>query len=104
MKKGILIFIIVLISLISIRSTMGAPPFVQTSDPSVGLELRVPPLGFIEHNMYGQFNLHVFNASTGAPMPNGSISCYLHVYNSSGRHILHEEMTSLKAMERWRNG
>ena len=50
------------------------------------LELKVPIFEYIENGKDYEFEIHVFNKTNGIALTSG-VSCYLHLYNSTGKHI-----------------
>lgn len=82
MKKNgiILFFLIVLLTLVNAQ-----PPFIPSS--SEGLSIEPVNVQFIKEKQTYTFAVHVFNQSNGVPI-NSGLSCYLHIYNSTGNHLV----------------
>lgn len=83
MKKLVVILFTLLVILPFISS---APPVTVVSTGDNSLELKTPPINCLKENENFEFEIHVYNKSTGFPLTSG-VSCYLHLYNSSGKHI-----------------
>lgn len=83
------VFFIVFILLASFA--IAVPPFKTTiSDSTIGFVVENIPLTLHLEGYPLDFNIHVFNASTGLAI-NKDIGCYFHLYNSSGNHIYNGE-------------
>jgi len=87
--KKILMCIIVSMFLITLVS---AVPPIRTGDSDTGYELKIPPREYLKQNQDFEFEVHIFNETNGVPIIDdggqGQISCFLHLYNSTGRHQL----------------
>jgi len=81
-----LIFLLLLVLFLPL--VIAVPPFVQTSEQTVGLIIQYPPIDSIVVDQDYKFYFHIFNASNGIPVNNDSISCNFHLYNSNGSHII----------------
>lgn len=88
MKKYI-IYIIAAILLISLA--FAAPP-IQVNTGDNGLEIESVKYDYAKEDTTFKLHIHVFNKTTGLPVFGDSADCYLHLYNSTGSHILKEEM------------
>ena len=87
-------YILVLVLLSSFA--LAAPPFIEsTSTNTVGIEIRQPALsvGKFGENIYP--HAHIFNASNGLSI-NTSTTCYLHLYNRTGNHILIQSSSTVE--------
>jgi len=80
------LFKIMLIMIVMISVVGAAPPFVQESTGTGGLEIKTGFPEVLKQEMAHDFYIHVFNTSDGAFMIEDT-SCYFHVYNTSGQHI-----------------
>ena len=78
-----ILYIIIGVLLIGLVS--AAPPLSVVHTGEVGLELKIPSGTTIKKDSGFEFEVHVFNKTNGVPMIDG-ISCYLHLYNFSGKH------------------
>lgn len=65
----------------------AVPPVTQVQQFSEGYLLQTPSDNSLELDENYTFEIHVFNISDGLPIVAG-ISCYFHLYNSSGEHIV----------------
>lgn len=90
-KKGILGFI-VLFTLLLIPLAVAQPPFQQVSGSERGLDLRFPPVDVIKANTTVTSHMHVHNSTDGLLLTNSSVTCFLHLYNNVGDHIVEKEM------------
>ena len=87
--KKIIIILIMLLALISFA--YAVPPVTTVSNTgATGLELKVPIVNSVKLNRNFEFEVHVFNKTNGKPIIK-DISCYLHLYNSTGQHIVELE-------------
>jgi 5-hydroxyisourate hydrolase-like protein (transthyretin family) len=59
-----------------------------------GLVIEPAMANFIKQNTAYEFQLHVFNKSNGMPLISG-ISCYMHLYNSTGDHLVEKETATI---------
>ncbi len=81
-KFGILFFIFLVLS----SFVYAVPPQTVFSDGQSDLKIKIPPFNTILEGRDFEFEFHVFNKSNGVPLIEG-IDCFLHIYNSSGKHI-----------------
>jgi hypothetical protein len=68
-----------------IDGALGAPPFITTTS-SDGLEISSPGFDVLTAGQDFDFPIHVFNFSNGVYIT--SATCYMHLYNHSGKHLL----------------
>ena len=71
----------------------AAPPF-QAGAGNDGFDIRAPTAEFIVQGQDGDLHVHVWNKSNGFPILNTDAQCLVHIYNSSGSHILARNMTA----------
>lgn len=89
--KGISLFAFVfMLSLFSFSLASAAPPITQVQQFTEGYTIRMPTDNILLLNQGVEFEVHVYNISNGFPITSG-ICCYLHLYNSTGNHILEME-------------
>lgn len=89
MKKTILFLVLLLIPLV-----YAAPPSqVFGSASADSLAMRISDLPVVKVNTAYKLKIHVFNGTTGYPV-NSGVSCYLHLYNESLKHIAETEATT----------
>jgi hypothetical protein len=69
---------------------------VIIGDTSVNDGFLIEPVAvnFLKQNSYYEFEVHVVNRSNGLPITSG-ISCYMHLYNSTGGHLLELQDTTV---------
>lgn len=60
-----------------------------------GLQIFTPQFEAIKYNTSYNVHIHVSNISTGYPLTNDLVSCYLHLYGSDGSHT-YERNTPLE--------
>jgi len=82
-KSKLLLIVYVLIFLLSI-SFIYAPP-VQKNE--AGLSIRFPQSDVIKNGRNLELNTHVDRITDGLAMKS-DINCTLHLYNSTGQHII----------------
>ena len=88
MGKVIYIFLLA----IFLIGFVGAQPPFQESDTTEGYDIKVPEtISVIPKNMSYTIHTHIVNQSTGFPITT-TASCELHLYNSTGNHILKQMM------------
>jgi len=94
MKKGYIIFII--INLI-VLNCFFASSKVVIGDLEINNGLLIEPvvIDYLKTGSGYDFNIHVFNKSNGVPITSG-LSCYFHLYNSSGNHLLVLETSTIE--------
>ena len=87
MKKISIIFLMFMI--VTSINIIAAPPFIaEQSSGSAGLFIKTPQQPYYLANTNGiDFHFHVFN-ETGYPLTNITVNCLLHIYNSTGNHVL----------------
>ena len=89
MKKTILFLFTFLLLIPLVDAAKVSQTFVGGAD---GLEIRVPQAEFVEQNVAGQLNLHVFNKSDGLLVDNTTTECFLHLFNKTGHHIIEDKL------------
>lgn len=90
-KAAITLFLI--ISLIAIVS--AAPPFISSTD--TGFLIEPVNVDYIKQEMGRSFYIHVINQSNGFPI-NSGLTCYMHLYNSTGDHLVILETSTSEDM------
>ena len=72
-----------------VPSVIAPSPAVQDSDFAEGLKIKYPPINNLVTNQSFNFHFHVFNSTNGVPLKPADfpITCYFHLYNSTGSHI-----------------
>ena len=86
-KSVLIIFSLILFSSLSL---VTAEKIIQVE--STGLTIDYPKFDTVEIGQPFQFNIHVFNSSTGIPVTNETVDCYLHGYYRNGTHVLKVEL------------
>lgn len=79
------LFASIFLASLSFVSAQGNP--FQSSNTIAGLEISIPPETTIPLHQPYTINVQAFNLSNGVPIFSG-LSCYVHVYNPDGTHIL----------------
>ena len=90
------LFFCMILLVIPMIYAQGNPFETQVAGGAQVLDIRVPFIDAIKQGIEDvTLHTHVFNRTTGEPVtPDKSdVSCYLHLYNITGQHILQEEMT-----------
>lgn len=90
--KKIIYFIFCILSLVSLVN--AEPPFEteQFEVISEGLEIEYPIIRIIKQSQTTTFRFHVYNATSGFPMDNTTLTCFFHLLNMSGNHIYDREV------------
>lgn len=70
---------------------VAAQPVTQVFTGPQGFEIAYPKFTAIKVNETFKVHVHVFNESNGKSMVN--VSCLLHIYNSSGSHLVQNWMS-----------
>jgi len=86
-KIMILPMIIIMVLMMVLPLVASAPPVTTTQQFTTGYQLKYPSDQVLKQNQGFEFEAHVFNISDGYPITSG-ISCYFHLYNSTGKHAL----------------
>jgi ABC-type uncharacterized transport system fused permease/ATPase subunit len=86
MKKYIYILLLILLI-----TSINADKNIQTNTGESGLTIQYPTYDFVKENSEFKLHLHVFNTTNGILMTNETTSCIVHLYNSSGNHILEQD-------------
>ena len=84
------VFAFLFLVLLAVPLVSAISPHVQAGGDyfAEGFVIKYPSdVNFIQNSDY-TFNFHVFNLSTGFPLTNKTVSCYFHLYNQSGNHIV----------------
>ena len=101
MKKGIQILTLIVFSLILFPVINAIPPPQQNINTQVGLSIDFPLVESIKINESFVFNFHVFNISDGLRLDNSSVACIFHLYNTTGTHIIEEELDFVTEDNDW---
>lgn len=80
---GLLVMLLVILPLISAQ-----PPFESTT--GAGMQFAYSPYYYVKENTV--FNLHVHVVNDTAIQTNATTSCIVHLYNSTGSHIVEGNM------------
>ena len=95
-KAPLIVFVLLFFSLLSIGLVKAAPPFEPIlSDDE--LEIKYPEFSTLSVGQDFEFEIHVFNATTGVPITSGII-CYFHLYNDTGKHQLELQDSTVSHM------
>jgi hypothetical protein len=84
--------ILIFIFLMTINFTGAVPPITQIPNLATGYSVEVPIVDYIKTFHDFNFKTHVYNLTNGVPVTNKTTSCTLHVYNSTGRHLIEQNM------------
>lgn len=85
MKRLTLLFIF---SLLILPLVVAQPPFQSGEENANGIQVFEPRFEFVKAKQNFNLHVHISNISTGLEIPNSVSNCSLHLYNSSGDHIL----------------
>lgn len=91
MKKNIFLIGFIFLILLA-TAALAVSPHIQNSDDTIGLVLQVPKFSTLLQNQTYKSHTHLFNATTGLLVTNSSATCYGHIYNQSGHHIIEQQM------------
>lgn len=83
MKNKILI---ILCMMLFLNFISAVPPVTTVSQFSEGFVVEYPAMEYLKQGTDFDFHFHVFNISNGVNL-NSGITCFMHIYNSSGNHI-----------------
>ena len=87
MKKKRLLSILGMLMLFSMFSLVAAqPPFETNVNTISGLQIFYPQFEWAPQDMNFNLHVHVSNISNGVQFPNDEVSCYIHLYNTTGDH------------------
>ena len=91
LKKPILIFLLffLLVSLVT-----AAPPFITQSSEADGNALQIvyPKNPAFPKDQEFRLHFHIFNSSGSEVLAN-QVSCFIHIYNSTNRHLYEANLT-----------
>ena len=91
MKKGFCLLTAFIFIFIFSVSLVIAPPPVQTNTViDTGVTIQYPKFEALKTNQDFTFHFHTFNATSGFPLTNTSLSCTFHLYNDLGKHIFED--------------
>ena len=88
MKTLNVIFLLTFLMLSVSMVTGAQPPAITNINTVEGLQIFVPQFTSVKYNTSFNVEVHVSNISNGVQYPNDEVDCYLHLYNSTGSHIL----------------
>jgi hypothetical protein len=78
-----LILLLVFISLLVVVQAQGLPTQVN-ANTNIGYDIRYPEYSLARVNTTFVLHTHVYNRSTGLPLDNSSVACFLHLYTPDG--------------------
>ena len=84
--------IIFLFSLLFFVSLVSAVSPFQTGSGEVGMDIKAPATENIMVGQSVQVHTHAWNKSNGLPLDDSTTQCFLHLYNTTGAHIIEQEM------------
>jgi len=87
-KKVIILF---LLGLLILPLISAMPPF-QESSATNGFDIRLPQTDVIKVNQTIEIHTHIHNRSDGLLVTNSTANCTVHLYNSTGNHIVEQQM------------
>lgn len=68
------------------------PPFQTNQNTELGLQIFFTPFEYMTQNKDFNFHIHVSNITNGYPVTNTFVSCYVHLYNTTGDHTLESDV------------
>lgn len=95
-KSGLLMGVL---CLLLIGLVTAQPPFSQTTRFNEGYIIEFPQQGTLPFGENYTFGFHVYNISNGVPIDNTTTSCYFHLYNNNGEHLIESEIPFMKENE-----
>lgn len=87
-------FVFLFVFVMAIQLASSAPPVTTNQQFTQGYTLKLPTDNILAVGQMNEFEIHVYNISDGTPVTSG-ICCYLHLYNSTGNHLLEMEDCSV---------
>ena len=90
-EKGTIFLFLFLLSSFFISLVSAQPPFQEASG-AIGLDIRFPQVDVVKQNNDVNYHIHVYNKSNGLLVTNTTISCLVHLYDSTGDHVLISDM------------
>lgn len=75
----------------------AAPPIFSEFAGDSGFEIKFPPFSALSQGRNFEFEFHVYNISNGRPITD-EITCYFHLYNTSGKHVYEAEDSTVSHM------
>jgi len=88
---SLMIFLVFVTTLSSISLVKALLPQAQVSELSGDLEIAYPKYEVVKQNTTFDLHFHVFNITDY--ITNNTGNCYLHLYNTTGNHILEQQAT-----------
>lgn len=70
----------------------AVPPVTTVQQFPSGLTLEYPNIDYTQNSQNYMLHVHVFNSTGQGYITNSSATCYAHLYNSTGNHLLEEQM------------
>lgn len=82
------IIIILSVALFLLVMPFVSPVKTQTNiiNDGSGIEILYPTIDYVTQNQDFIFNFHTYNSSNGILLTNETVTCYFHLYNSTGGH------------------
>jgi len=89
--KFLLVFVFIFSLLLVSVSADKIIQATQTLE-DVGIDIRIPQTESFKVNQNRTMYIHVFNSTSGMYLTNSSTSCLFHFYNSSGNHLIEDNL------------
>jgi len=88
-----ILYLFVAVFLLSLVSSVS--PFIVSTSEGYGIEPVL--IDYIKEYSTYKFHIHIINQSNGMPITSG-VSCYMHLYNSTGNHLVKLEKSTISDM------
>ena len=88
MKKGNIFLFLFLLSFLFIPLANAQPPPQVNVNLDTGIGVEFTKIDVFENGKSHFFNIHAFNRSNGLRLDNVTTTCFLHVFDNTGFHII----------------
>lgn len=89
MNKSLLTLIVITAFLLGVVGFVSAVPpqsDITSTNLDTGYQLFHPQYDYVPANTDFKLHVHVSNKSTGIPLSNNDVDCYIHIYSPTGSH------------------
>lgn len=84
MKK---LFLLLIMGMFMLSFASAVPPFEENVGIENGIQIFEQRFEAIKYNTTFNFHVHTLNISTGLPISNTNVDCFLHLYDMTGNHL-----------------
>ena len=101
MRKEYLAIVILFLLAFLIQPVASVQPQISVPTQSVGIQIQFPTLTNFKLNDTIELHFHTYNTTSGTPLTNATTNCSIHIYNSTGSHIIDQVMAWDSSDKEW---